>query len=129
MDREPTSEAPTAVLLIAHGSRNAAANDDLLALARRIAKTGTHPIVEPCFLELADPDIPAGGRRCVERGARSVLMIPYFLSEGVHLIRDLTAARDALALAHPSANFRLAPPLGPHPLLDELVAIRIREIG
>src|SRR5206468_10013 len=84
-------------------------------------------IVEACFLELATPDIAAGGARCVARGARRVLMVPYFLSAGVHLLRDLTAARDRLRAQHPRVEFRLGPALGPHPLLDELVAARIRQ--
>ena len=56
-------------------------------------------------------------------------MIPYFLSAGVHLLRDLTAARNALAAAHPGVEFRLGAPLGPHPLLDQFVEVRIDEIG
>ena len=40
--------------------------------------------------------------------ASRVLMIPYFLSAGVHLVRDLTAARDELAAAHPGVAFVLA---------------------
>lgn len=120
------SNPTTAVLLIAHGSRHAPANDDLHQLVARLAVKGDHAIVEPAFLELAQPDIPAGGDRCVSRGARRVLMVPYFLSEGVHLTRDLTAARDALQDRHPGIVFRLGPPLGPDPLLDQLVADRIR---
>jgi sirohydrochlorin ferrochelatase len=58
-----------------------------------------------------------------------VLVIPYFLSAGVHLRRDLARARDELACRHPQVEFRLGPPLGPHPLLDLLVATRIRELG
>ncbi len=118
-------EGPTAVLLIAHGSRHAPANDDLHDLASRLAEGGGHPIIEPCFLELAEPDIPTGGGRCVARGAARVLMVPYFLSAGVHLLRDLTAAREDLARRYPAVEFRLAHPLGPHPLLDRLVAVRI----
>ena len=120
-------DGPTAVLLIAHGSRHRPANDDLHNLAARVVERGDYPIVEPCFLELADPDIPTGGDRCVERGASRVLMVPYFLSEGVHLLRDLAAARGELAHRHPSVEFRLASPLGPHPLLDRLVDERIRQ--
>ena len=116
----------TAVLLIAHGSRHAPANDDLHQLVARLAAKGDHVIVEPAFLELAEPDIPSGGDRCVARGADRVLMVPYFLSEGVHLTRDLTAARQALEDRHPGVDFRLGPPLGPDPLLDQLVADRIR---
>src|SRR4051812_33367226 len=100
----------TAVLLIAHGSRHQPANQELHDLAGRIAARAGHPIVEPCFLVLAEPDIAAGGARCVERGARTVLMVPYFLSAGVHLLRDLTAARDELARRFPAVEFRLGPP-------------------
>jgi sirohydrochlorin ferrochelatase len=57
-----------------------------------------------------------------------VLMVPYFLSAGVHLRRDLTAARDELQARHPGVAFRLGPPLGPHPLLDSLVEARIKEL-
>jgi sirohydrochlorin ferrochelatase len=125
----PSSErARTAILLIAHGSRQASANDDLHELAARLSSQGTYPIVEPSFLELAEPELRAGGRRCVELGATRVLMIPYFLSEGVHLRRDLTAARDELNRRHPDVQFILGSPLGPHPLLDQLVAERIREL-
>src|SRR5271170_6626382 len=98
----PTSTPDrTAVLLIAHGSRQQAANDDLHELAGRLTAEGAYPIVEACFLELAEPDIPTGGERCVARGGTRVLMIPYFLSAGVHLRRDLTAARDEMSRRHP----------------------------
>ncbi len=120
---------PTAVLLIAHGSREPSANADLHELAARIASEGEHPIVVACFLELAEPDIPTGGVQCVAQGATRVLMIPYFLSAGVHLRRDLTTARDELQDRHPGVAFRLGPPLGPHPLLDSLVVARIRELA
>jgi sirohydrochlorin ferrochelatase len=118
----------TAILLIAHGSRHEPANADLRHMADEIAASGEYPIVEPSFLELADPDIPAGGSACVGRGAGRVLMVPYFLSAGVHLIRDLTAARDDLMARHPDVEFLLGPPLGPHPLLQRLVLERVREL-
>jgi sirohydrochlorin ferrochelatase len=125
----PTSaDARTAVLLIAHGSRQQAANDDLRDLVARLGDLGTYPIVEGCFLELAEPDIRAGAHSCVSQGATRVLLIPYFLSAGVHLERDLTQARDELSRSFPDVAFRLAAPLGPHPLLDQLVVTRIREV-
>ena len=121
----------TAVLIIAHGSRHAPANDDLFALVGRLADRGDYSIVEPCFLELAEPNIPTGGDRCMARGASCVLMVPYFLSEGVHLTKDLRAARVELQHRYPHAEFRLGPALGPDPLLDQLVVERIRltELG
>jgi sirohydrochlorin ferrochelatase len=87
-----------------------------------------YPIVEPSFLELAAPDIATGGDRCVARGATRILMVPYFLSAGVHLQRDLVAACDQLQARHPTVQVRLGPALGPHSLLDELVLERIRQV-
>ncbi len=115
----------TAVLLMAHGSRNARANEDLFELVGRVKG---YEIVEAAFLELAEPGIGEGGDRCVERGAERVLMVPYFLSMGVHLGRDLVAAREELSGRHPEVEFVLGPSLGPDALLDRLVEKRIEEM-
>jgi sirohydrochlorin ferrochelatase len=116
----------TALLLIAHGSRHAGANDDLHHVAEGLRARG-HPVVVASFLELAEPDILSGGRRCVEFGADRVVLVPYFLSAGVHVRRDLTAAREALAAEFPGVTFVLAEPLGRHPLLLDVVEQRARE--
>jgi sirohydrochlorin ferrochelatase len=115
----------TALLLIAHGSRQPEANDDLYHVAAALRKRGN--VVVESFLELADPDIDGGGRRCVEEGAGRVVLVPYFLSAGVHVQRDLSDARDRLARRYPHVEFRLAEPLGRHPLLLEIVAQRAEE--
>jgi sirohydrochlorin ferrochelatase len=116
----------TALLLIAHGSRHAEANADLHHAARGLEERG-HAIVEASFLELAEPTIDDGGSRCVARGAGRVVLLPYFLSAGVHVRRDLTAARDRLAALYAGVEFRLAEPLGRHPLLLDVVEERLRE--
>src|SRR6516162_4040952 len=56
-------EMKTALLLIAHGSRNAAANDDLFALAEDLHHARVYAAVEASFLELAEPTIDAAVRR------------------------------------------------------------------
>jgi len=122
------SSPTVAVLLIAHGSRRVQANQELLDIAARLIAEGKYPIVEASFLELAEPNIKKGGSTCVARGADRVLMVPYFLSAGIHLHDDLTEARDELREAFPGVEFRLGPALGPHPLLDALVVERIREL-
>jgi sirohydrochlorin ferrochelatase len=116
----------TALLLIAHGSRQEEANADLLFVAAGLRSRGW-PLVEASFLELAGPDIAAGGARCVEQGAERVILVPYFLSAGVHVRRDLAEARANLAKSFPAIDFRLADPLGQHPLLLEVVAERVGE--
>ncbi len=117
----------TALLLIAHGSREVAANQDLHHLAAQLRKHGRYGIVEASFLELAEPNIEQGGDRCMELGATTVILVPYFLSAGVHVRRDLTEARSLLSQRYREVTFRLAEPLGPHPLLVELVLERARQ--
>jgi sirohydrochlorin ferrochelatase len=116
----------TALLLIAHGSRHAEANADLHHVAAELRARG-HPVVVPSFLELAEPGIEAGGRECVARGASRVVLVPYFLSAGVHVRRDLTQAHENLEREFPRVEFLLAEPLGRHPLMIDVVARRVEE--
>ena len=117
----------TALLLIAHGSRHADANADLFALAEELRQAGPYAIVEASFLELAEPTIDGAGRRCVAQGAERVIMLPYFLSAGVHVRRDLQQQRDRFAQEFPAVEFVLAQPLGRHALLREIVLQRAKE--
>lgn len=119
-----TPMSDTALLLIAHGSREPTANDDLHRLADELRATGRYVAVVAAFLELAEPGIDAGGTACVESGARRAVLVPYFLSAGVHVRRDLAAARERLATRFPNVDFRLVEPLGPHPLLTEILIQR-----
>ena len=116
-----------AVLLIAHGSRRAEANEDLEHVAAELRRRPEATFVTCSYLELAPPSIADGGADCVAAGATDVVMLPYFLSPGVHVREDLIEARAALASRFPEVQFRLAEPLGRHPLLITIVAERIRE--
>jgi sirohydrochlorin ferrochelatase len=122
-------QPPTALLLIAHGSRRRAANADLDHVAEQLRARGTYAVVETSFLELTEPTIAQGGDACVRRGAKRVILLPYFLSAGVHVREDLASAQQELAGRFPEVDFRLAEPLGRHPLLLEVVADRAREAG
>lgn len=116
----------TAVLLIAHGSRRPEANADLEFVASSLRARGRYPVVQVSYLELAEPDIEAGGALCVAAGATDVILLPYFLSPGVHVVEDLTEARQKLSTQFPEVRFALAEPLGRHPQLVDVVEQRAR---
>jgi sirohydrochlorin ferrochelatase len=122
-----STERRIALLLIAHGSRRPEANVELLEVAKQLQSRGHYSIVEPSFLELADPNIAAGGAACVRAGAAEVILTPYFLSPGKHVVEDLAAARDALGLQFPAVRFVLAKPLGRHPLILDALEDRARD--
>jgi sirohydrochlorin ferrochelatase len=121
-------ESPhTALLLIAHGSRRPDANADLEHLVGQLRERGRFLVVEPSYLEFAEPTILDGAARCVAQGAGRLILLPYFLSAGVHVQRDLAGLRDELGRRYPHVEVRLAEPLGRHPLLAEVVAQRADE--
>ena len=124
----------TALLLIAHGSRQPEANDDLRHVAQALREGRGEAgwrlpatIVQESYLELADPSIPEGARLCVAAGAQRVVMLPYFLSAGLHAGEDLRRFRDELSAVYPDVDFLLAEPLGRHPLLIDIVKQRAAE--
>jgi sirohydrochlorin ferrochelatase len=116
----------TALLLIAHGSRQAEANDDLHLVAEELRRRGPYVIVVESFLELATPTIEQAAAECVNLQAQRVILLPYFLSAGLHVQRDLTAIRDRLAECYPRVEFVLAQPLGRHPSLFDVLLERAR---
>ena len=102
------------LLLIAHGSRRQASNDEVRQLAERVAAQRGPDIdaVEVAFLELAEPSIPEGLARCVAGGATEIVVFPYFLAAGTHVVSDIPEAVDAFRTEHPQVRVRLTSHLG-----------------
>lgn len=104
----------THLLIVAHGSRRAASNDEVQRLAERVRRLCGPQIagVEVAFLELAEPSIHAGLARCAAAGADEIVVFPYFLAAGTHVAQDIPDAVAAFAHAHPNLRVRLTPHLG-----------------
>ena len=117
----------TAILLMGHGSRVSEANDALRTIAEQVRQQGTYPIVEVAFRELHQPDIQTGIDRCVDQGAERILLYPYFLFAGAHVLEDLPAEIVEATKRHPGLEMTLGKPLGVHPKLAEIVTQRVAE--
>jgi sirohydrochlorin ferrochelatase len=103
-----------ALLLVAHGSRRSASNNEVRELAEQLrAQAGPEfGHVSCAFLELADPLIPAGLEACQLAGAKEVVVLPYFLSAGRHVAEDIPNIVEKFTALHPELEVRLAPYLG-----------------
>ena len=108
------SERKMALLLVAHGSRRAASNDEIRKLAQRLASNQANAFdrVESAFLELAEPSIPDGIEACIRQGATEVLVFPYFLSAGRHVAEDVPAEVRIKQAQYPDISIRIADYLG-----------------
>jgi len=125
----PATELPsreqTCVIVVDHGSRRAESNAMLLDVAALFQQHSGYAIVEPAHMELAEPSLAAAFDRCVERGARLVVIHPYFLLPGRHWKRDIPALAADAARKHPGVSFLVTAPLGLHPLIAEIMSQRI----
>jgi sirohydrochlorin ferrochelatase len=101
------------LLLVAHGSRREASNDEIRELTARLREaTDDFDHLGCAFLELAEPSIPDGLRQAIARGAREVVVLPYFLSAGRHVVTDIPSEVETVQQEYPSVVIHIAPYLG-----------------
>ena len=112
-----------ALLVVAHGSRRTESNDEVRQLTTQLAgKAGDqYPIVRCGFLELAEPSIPDGIEQCIQAGATEVVVLPYFLSAGRHVVTDIPNEVRGRQEAHPQVKIRIAPYLGASGAITDLL--------
>jgi sirohydrochlorin ferrochelatase len=114
-----------AILLVDHGSRAAEANESLAVVAGLVReRVGPDVVVAHAHMEIAPPTVPETVAELVERGVREITVVPYFLAPGRHSREDIPRLTSDATIAHPGVLFVVAEPLGPHPLLAELVMLR-----
>jgi sirohydrochlorin ferrochelatase len=123
----PLTPAKTAIVLIAHGSRNADANADATFFAEQLQKAGAATTVQAAYLELAEPSIANSVDTVLKNEPEVVVLLPYFLSAGVHVRRDLAELCERFREHHPRTVFQLAEPIGRHTLLQTILLERARE--
>jgi sirohydrochlorin ferrochelatase len=115
------------LIVFAHGSRVAEANEAVRRVAGEAAQRCGFQLWETAFLELAPPDLPAAVGSLTARGAGRIIVTPYFLTMGVHLTDDLPRILKSIAEQHPGVELECAPPLDGHPALVEIVSDRARQ--
>ncbi len=115
----------TGIVIVDHGSTRAQSNEMLLAVVERFRQQSHFAIVEPAHMELAEPSIATAFDRCVQRGAKRVVISPYFLLPGKHWDRDIPALAKEAAQRHPGVCYLVSAPLALHPLMTQVVAARI----
>jgi sirohydrochlorin ferrochelatase len=117
----------TAILMMAHGSRIAEANDAARQVADMVQEQTGFEIVEVSFREMHDPNIQSGIDTCVARGAERILLMPYFLFMGAHVLHDLPEEISEAQKRHPGLVMEMGAHLGAHRKLAEIEAERIGE--
>jgi len=116
----------TGFIVFAHGSRVESANQAVRDIAAKMAASRSE-LVEAAFLELGQPDLTGAAGRLVARGASHIIVIPYFLTLGTHMQRDLPRLVEDAARQNGGVEIEVTSPLDGHPALLEALLDRASE--
>jgi sirohydrochlorin ferrochelatase len=119
----------TGIIVFAHGSRIEPANQAVRSVAADLARAGNFAHVEAAFLELGQPALQGAVTTLLSNGVTRILVIPYFLTLGMHLERDLPRLIDAIAQAHPGIEISVTKPLDGHPALVQALLDRANSLS
>ncbi len=117
----------TAILMMAHGSRIAEANDAAREVAAMVKEMTGFEIIEVAFREMHEPNIQSGIDACVAGGAQRILLMPYFLFMGAHVLHDLPEEIEEARKRYPGLIMEMGGHLGAHRKLAEIETERIGE--
>lgn len=117
----------TGVVVFAHGSSVESANEAVRVVARIISEDAAFPLVSTSFLDGGKPDLPGAVEDLLARGADRILVVPYFLTVGLHLKRDLPDLIEKIKAERADLDIQVTPPLDGHPGLGAILRDRAKE--
>ncbi|MEV8591562.1 sirohydrochlorin chelatase [Streptomyces sp. NPDC052012] len=113
--------APPALVVVAHGSRDPRALSTVRDLLDRVRALRPGLPVHLGHIELNAPLLPD---TLAGLGTAEAILVPLLLSRGYHVKRDIPEMAAASEV-----HARVAPALGPHPLLVDALHARLTEAG
>jgi sirohydrochlorin ferrochelatase len=116
----------TGIIVFAHGSRIESANQAVRAAAGGLARAGGFDHVEAAFLELGRPDLETAAATLAGLGVNRIIVVPYFLTLGLHMERDLPLLIEKISRIHNGLEIAVTPPLDGHPALIQVLLDRAR---
>jgi sirohydrochlorin ferrochelatase len=117
---------PAGIIFFAHGSSVESANEACRKIAAEAARQAGVDRYEVAFLELGSPNLEEAAAVLITDGIDRIAVVPYFLTLGIHLQRDLPAIVSRIVAASPHIQMSVTAPLDGHPGLAAVLADRAR---
>ena len=111
-----------ALILFAHGARAASWAAPFERLRDTLGAQLPGVPVTLAFLELMEPRLPPAVDALVAQGVSDITVVPVFLGQGGHLLRDLPALADGIRAAHPGLQLQLVGAIGEDPGVQAAMA-------
>ncbi|WP_338758483.1 CbiX/SirB N-terminal domain-containing protein [Massilia sp. METH4] len=111
-----------ALILFAHGARAASWAAPFERLRDIVAAREPEVDVSLAFLELMSPRLPERAAALVAQGITDLTVVPVFLGQGGHVLRDLPLMIDQLRVDHPQLAVRVAEAAGENAAVLQAIA-------
>jgi sirohydrochlorin ferrochelatase len=125
--RTNSETVEAAYIVFAHGSSVESANDAVRVVARQAADRGQWRTFAAAFLEGGRPSLADAVDELAAHGTSRIVVIPYFLTLGLHLQRDLPRLIEEIKRRHPGLEIEVTAPLDGHPSMAEALVDRARD--
>jgi len=100
------------LILFSHGARDARWAQPLQRLQHITQARLPDVLVSLAFLECMAPDLPALVHQLAQAGYEDVTVVPVFLGQSGHVLRDLPPMVTALQTKYPALSLRVASAVG-----------------
>lgn len=101
----------TTILLVGHGSRNQAGNDEIREFQQQWQAQHPDWRIDLCYIELADVLLPEGLQRAAQ-GSDRVIVVPLIISAAGHVKMEIPEHIEEARAQFPDVEFIYAPHLG-----------------
>jgi sirohydrochlorin ferrochelatase len=113
-------------IVFAHGSSIESANQEVREVAKQAAELGGWRVFAAAFLEGGKPSLAEAIDELAAGGESRFIVVPYFLTTGLHLQRDLPRLVEDTRTAHPEIEIEVTPPLDGHPAMAAALVDRAK---
>lgn len=118
-----------AAIILAHGSRLEAANEEICSIVDQLQKIDAGMIYGPAFMSFGEPDLSGAIEEMVSRGVQDIVIMPFFIGLGSHISRDIPELLKREKSKHPHLELKVTEPLAGHPGLIDIILDRVRDVS
>lgn len=121
--------ADSALLLIAHGTRNPAGGTEMDRLVEHLRQRIAGPVAAAWLEDFSDPDAATAAGALINAGATHIVTLPFLVLGAGHAKTDVPEAVHEAAAAHPDVAMTHGRVLGLHARMFELACARIAAVS
>eukprot|EP00890_Picochlorum_soloecismus_P006766 jgi/Picsp_1/914/NSC_04399-R1_sirohydrochlorin ferrochelatase len=132
---ESNARTTIGIVVVDHGSKRESSNvmlDSFVQLYKGML--GEEKIemnivaIEKAHMEIASPSVKDAVGACVDKGAKVVVVAPYFLSRGRHILEDIPALVEEAQAEYKDVKCVMADPIGLDVRVADVVHSRVEEV-